>query len=155
MSISRDIAQEQNKYKNQNNVSFFNVTCYILPANGRAVSHFVRVPELSPTLSGFQGSTPLSPSWCCQDLGSLLRLWYHENLRIFSDRLINDEDRTWFEELLKEKLKTNFEMEYSEVVPQEPIIYGDFMTQNIDVRPYREIVDHGKVPWDLCISSHT
>ena len=97
--------------------------------------------EQSPTLD----FPPLFPFVFPQDLSSLLRLWYHENLRIFSDRLINDEDRKWFADLLKEKMKANFEMSYDDVVPQDPIIYGDFMTQNIDVRPYIEIADHAKV----------
>ena len=83
-----------------------------------------------------------------------MRLWYHECLRIFCDRLINDEDRKWFEDLLKAKMAANFQMKYKDVVTQEPIIYGDFMTQNIDVRPYIEIVDHVKVLYNTILSPY-
>ena len=31
----------------------------------------------------------------------LLKLWVHECLSVFSDRLINDEDRSWFQVTLK------------------------------------------------------
>ena len=44
-------------------------------------------------------------------------------------------------------------MKYKDVVTQEPIIYGDFMTQNIDVRPYIEIVDHVKVMYNTIVSA--
>lgn len=71
----------------------------------------------------------------------LLRLWYHESCRVFQDRLINDEDRNWFTNLLKEKIKNNFNLEYSEVIQTEPVIYGDFMVQNTDTKVYAEIND--------------
>lgn len=30
------------------------------------------------------------------------KIWIHENLRVFHDRLINDEDKDWFYDLLME-----------------------------------------------------
>lgn len=36
----------------------------------------------------------------CQDPVILVRLWYHENMRVFHDRLIDERDRTYFKELL-------------------------------------------------------
>ena len=36
-----------------------------------------------------------------ENIPQLLRLWYHENLRVFQDRLVNDEDRDWFSNLLQ------------------------------------------------------
>ncbi len=35
-------------------------------------------------------------------LGMLQRLWVHEVMRVFADRLINDEDRAGFVEAMKE-----------------------------------------------------
>lgn len=32
----------------------------------------------------------------------LVRLWYHENMRIFHDRLIDDADRKYFKNILRE-----------------------------------------------------
>ncbi|XP_067907506.1 dynein axonemal heavy chain 1 [Heterodontus francisci] len=68
----------------------------------------------------------------------LLRLWYHESCRVFKDRLVNDSDRNWFENLMHSKLLelgTSFE----EVAPQQPVLYGDFMAIGTDNRIYQFI----------------
>ncbi|RUS78759.1 hypothetical protein EGW08_013475 [Elysia chlorotica] len=75
----------------------------------------------------------------------LLRLWYHESCRVFQDRLVNDEDRIWFENLLKEKMEQDFQTSFDDVVVQKPIIFGDFMNANMDPRPYTLIEDHDKL----------
>ena len=64
---------------------------------------------------------------------------------MFQDRLVNDEDRNWFGNLLKLKMKENFEINYDDIVTSEPLLYGDFLTQNLDNRPYLEIVDYDKM----------
>jgi dynein heavy chain, axonemal len=76
-----------------------------------------------------------------KSIESCLKLWYHENCRVFQDRLINDEDREWFNNLLKEKMKSDYNLEFNQVVTVEPVIYGDFMVPNADPRIYAEIED--------------
>ncbi|KAH3738283.1 hypothetical protein DPMN_044915 [Dreissena polymorpha] len=61
-----------------------------------------------------------------QGLASLLRLWYHESCRVFQDRLVNDEDRDWFDNLCKEKMKKDFQASVEEVINNDLILYGDF-----------------------------
>lgn len=80
-----------------------------------------------------------------QGVPDLLRLWYHESLRVFSDRLVNDDDRTWFSDQLKGQMKSKFNTAFEDVVQQEPVLYGDFMVANVDNRPYQEIEDHAKM----------
>ena len=80
-----------------------------------------------------------------QQLNDLLRLWYHENKRVFADRLVNNEDNDWFDGLLKSKMKDVYSLEFSDVVTLEPVLYGDFMIPNIDNKIYAEIEDHDKV----------
>uniref|UniRef100_A0A8C3GR01 Dynein axonemal heavy chain 1 n=1 Tax=Cairina moschata TaxID=8855 RepID=A0A8C3GR01_CAIMO len=75
---------------------------------------------------------------------NLLRLWYHESCRVFSDRLVTKEDQTWFDNLMKsmmEELDTTFE----EVVPSQPVLFGDFMEQDAHVRLYKEINSQEKI----------
>ena len=74
---------------------------------------------------------------------AFLRLWYHESCRVFQDRLVNDEDRQWFDDLAKQKMKEDFGQEFDEVVTQSPLLYGDFMTG--DSGSYEEITDQTKV----------
>ncbi|CAF1941259.1 unnamed protein product [Rotaria magnacalcarata] len=69
----------------------------------------------------------------------LLRLWYHENCRVFQDRLINDEDRNWFRSLLGEHVVADFNINFDEVI-KEPVLYGDFVSTGSD-KSYQEIID--------------
>lgn len=72
----------------------------------------------------------------------LARLWVHENLRVFADRLTSEEDHQWLRSLIKSKVEGLFGMSWEMVVPRDRLIYGDFVgsTQS-DVRIYDEISD--------------
>jgi dynein heavy chain len=59
-----------------------------------------------------------------------VRLWVHECRRVFRDRLINDEDRSWFNGLIQRSTEETFKLSWEEVVPQEPLLYGDFIDAN-------------------------
>ena len=75
----------------------------------------------------------------------LLRLWYHENSRVFQDRLVNDEDRTWFTALIKDKMNKDFKVSFDDVVSDSPMIYGDFMVPGVENPIYAEITNYEKV----------
>lgn len=70
---------------------------------------------------------------------------YHENCRIFQDRLVDDADRNWFKMLLEEKLVNDFQVKFSDVVTRVPLFYGDFMLPSAEVKVYNEITDESKV----------
>lgn len=38
----------------------------------------------------------------------MIRLWIHECSRVFSDRLVNEDDKDWFRNLIMELLATQF-----------------------------------------------
>ena len=80
-----------------------------------------------------------------QGINDLMKLWYHESCRVFQDRLVNDEDRNWFDDLMKTKMKEDFKVDPAEVLKNQPIIFGDFLTQGGGDKPYVEITDHEKV----------
>ena len=75
----------------------------------------------------------------------LLRLWFHENCRVFQDRLVNDEDRKWFINLMTEKMTSGFDVIYEDVVDKVPLVYGDFMIPNSENKIYAEVTDYSKV----------
>jgi dynein heavy chain len=70
----------------------------------------------------------------------LARLWVHETLRVFGDRLTNEEDHTWLRSLLKSKVEDLYGMKWEIVMPRDRLIYGDFMGAT-EVRIYDEIPD--------------
>lgn len=46
---------------------------------------------------------------------SCRRLWAHEALRIFHDRLVNDDDRRWFGNYLKAAVQEHLHLNFDEV----------------------------------------
>lgn len=78
-------------------------------------------------------------------MNGLLRLWCHECSRVFEDRLVNTDDRDWFQDLLKSRISLDFELDPVEVLGSGPLLYGDFMVPNTDNKIYEEITDMDKV----------
>ena len=88
------------------------------------------------------------------DKAALIRLWTHEALRVFGDRLISDSDRNWFQGHLSTVCTSKFGSNFTDVfkhldvagtkiiTPNELrcLIFGDYMSQN-DPKPYVEIKD--------------
>ena len=75
------------------------------------------------------------------EVKDLLRLWYHENMRVFHDRLTTQEDRNYLIKMLTEFFK-EYEYQTEDVLNVERILFGDF-TQNrdSDTKPYIQIDD--------------
>lgn len=57
----------------------------------------------------------------------LVRMWIHENQRVFSDRLINNEDRDWLNSQLIEEAKDTFDLQIPDIYNSEKLIFGDYM----------------------------
>jgi len=64
----------------------------------------------------------------------LLRLWIHENKRVFEDRMTTREDHDWFLTLMQGQLSKHFGMEWKDVVQNDRLIYGDYMIPGADPR---------------------
>ncbi|KAL0978572.1 hypothetical protein UPYG_G00172390 [Umbra pygmaea] len=74
----------------------------------------------------------------------LLQLWYHESCRVFQDRLVNADDRDWFDKLLQERIQ-EFGCRFEEVVPCQPVLFGDFMVPGVEHKVYQLIEDRKKL----------
>ncbi|XP_065194434.1 dynein axonemal heavy chain 1-like [Sycon ciliatum] len=115
------------------------ITSQLLPTPAK--SHYTfNLRDLSKV---FQGLLMAKPSKVKDDVG-LYRLWFHECCRVFEDRLVNNEDRNWFEDLLRNKMATDLNVSVDDVLPHGLPIYGDF-AQGSDVKTYEEITDIGKM----------
>lgn len=81
------------------------------------------------------------------------RLFYHECLRVFHDRLINIEDRSYFYHLMSTICSKNFqnpilEVPDDEIIERPPLLlFGDFLNPAVpkENRIYAEIPDIAKL----------
>ena len=88
----------------------------------------------------FQGICSASEKHC-QEVVEVVRYWYHENLRVFHDRLTTEEDRKYLKEILNSQLP-QFGLQLNDVMNTERLIIGDFMGgREVDVKPYIQVKD--------------
>ncbi|CAB9499374.1 heavy chain, flagellar inner arm I1 complex [Seminavis robusta] len=60
----------------------------------------------------------------------LVRIWAHEGLRLFSDRLVEEEDRKWCNELLDEVAKKHFAHVDFDVALARPLFYTNWVSKD-------------------------
>ncbi|KAJ9454440.1 Dynein-1-beta heavy chain [Diplonema papillatum] len=99
----------------------------------------------------FQGIIQVVPRTCTSSQQAV-RLWVHENSRCYYDRLVSNEDRTYFvEEVMGPTLLRKFPIAQKMNIPElfeEPVIWGDFLKPSVPVeeRLYEECTDLRKLP---------
>jgi dynein heavy chain len=76
----------------------------------------------------------------------LLQLWFHENMRVFADRMINDEDKLVLQELMFVQAEKEFSVNKDSILDRERIIFGDYQFGNeSENRPYQIVDDMSKM----------
>ncbi len=113
-------------------------------------SHYVfNLRDLSKCIQGVLQAD----SGSLREAIDLLRLFSHECLRVFHDRLVNVEDKHYFYKLLAEVNTKSFgnailELPKEDIILKPPtILFGDFMQPSTpcDERIYEEIKDMSKL----------
>ncbi|CEL98551.1 unnamed protein product [Vitrella brassicaformis CCMP3155] len=78
---------------------------------------------------------------------SLVRMWYHENLRVFHDRLINTQDRSDFKQMVDSVCDSVLQMRLKDICKDQDgdPIFASFSVNNPDMEnaPYDQITDAG------------
>ncbi|XP_071813132.1 dynein axonemal heavy chain 3-like isoform X2 [Apostichopus japonicus] len=87
------------------------------------------------------------------DKDKLIRLWIHEVYRVFYDRLIDNQDRVTFFEIVKEMTQSHFKQSMDKVLSHltpsgkliddniRSLFFGDFGDPDTDTKDYDEIVN--------------
>jgi len=75
----------------------------------------------------------------------IIKLWAHEVLRVFADRLNSLADREQFKGFLNEQMEANFQMNYAEhaTTNNEDSIFVDFLNENMKI--YEAVTDFPKL----------
>ena len=93
----------------------------------------------------FQGTLQGSPD-LVKEKDQMIRLWSHECMRVFYDRLIDDEDRGWFKKLVEANVKEFFGLEWAKIKGKhENIIFCSFCDPKSLTKPYQEWVDRENI----------
>lgn len=74
---------------------------------------------------------------------ALLKLWSHESSRVFRDRLINEDDKGWFNKAVLKQLHTTLEVPDWTLGNFADLMFGNFV--NRDDKDYKELTDKQKI----------
>uniref|UniRef100_A0A3P8PCE0 AAA+ ATPase domain-containing protein n=1 Tax=Astatotilapia calliptera TaxID=8154 RepID=A0A3P8PCE0_ASTCA len=110
-----------------------------------AKSHYVfNLRDLSKCVQGILQCEPSQ----VRDKTQIFRLFCHECQRVFHDRLINTQDKTYFNTIICEMARRYFDihLESSHFV-SHPIIFGDFIKMHAEKedRLYEDLTDMNKI----------
>lgn len=99
--------------------------------------------DVSKVFQGILTSKPIS----VQNPETMAKLWVNESQRVFYDRLINNEDKSWFTHLICELLNRCFRMnmEHDNIFVKEKIMFGDLLKLEAPIQLYEEIRDRTKL----------
>jgi len=89
-----------------------------------AKSHYIY--NLRDISKVFQGITKASFK-SVRDDNDFIKLWAHECMRVFQDRMINEQDLSFFEGILKNIILTKFKREWNMIVNVEPLLWATFV----------------------------
>ncbi|NWJ00116.1 DYH3 protein, partial [Crypturellus undulatus] len=113
-------------------------------------SHYVfNLRDFSRVIKGVL----LCPHTHLQDGDKLIRLWIHEVYRVFYDRLVDQEDRNVFFQMVKETISNNFKQSIDKVLSHlsptgkisddniRSLFFGDYLKPDSTVKIYDEITN--------------
>ncbi|XP_062864847.1 dynein axonemal heavy chain 6 isoform X2 [Trichomycterus rosablanca] len=110
-----------------------------------AKSHYVfNLRDLSKCVQGMLQCEPGT----VQDQNQIFRLFCHECQRVFHDRLVNNEDKTYFNTMICEMASKYFGINLeSSYLTNHPIIFGDFIKVGAPKsdRVYEDLTDMDKI----------
>jgi len=125
---------------------FLRVSSELLPTPSRP--HYLF--SMRDLARAVQGIMQIRSAHCGADVRSTLtRLWYHEQLRVYGDRLATASDSDWLEELLDEQVRVAFGVRggVPGLLEGRDSVFGDFMRPGVprEERVYEEMRDMGRV----------
>ncbi|CAL6082691.1 Dynein_heavy chain [Hexamita inflata] len=85
-------------------------------------------------------------------IGNLLKVFIHENQRVFGDRLINQTDQKWLLNTIDEQMQKHISLRMKDIFgdkdPSE-LLYGDFLAPSANKTAYQQINDYSALSTKL------
>ncbi|KAI5062354.1 hypothetical protein GOP47_0022893 [Adiantum capillus-veneris] len=127
---------------------------HLLPTPSK--SHYTfNLRDYAKVIQGMMLQQPSTVAQGSEGAKQFIRLWVHEVLRVFYDRLVDDEDRNWLLEYLKTLTKNHFHQEFEKLfshlladssptigqIEMRRCFFGDYTNEDIESRTYDEILN--------------
>ena len=78
----------------------------------------------------------------CTEVKDIARIFCHESMRVYHDRLTTEEDREYLKQLLASQIPNFSGSKVEDVLDQPRILYGDFLQgRDQDPRVYQQVTD--------------
>ncbi|CAD7935566.1 unnamed protein product [Amoebophrya sp. A120] len=126
--------------------AYFRITADLLPTPLKCHYTF----NLRDPAKMIQGMMMIDVKKGFENPMDLINLWMHEACRCFRDRLINEQDCSWFNKMIFTKLKQSVGADFPEALPKDldvddiaELVYGDFMDR-VD-KKYIAVPDNAKM----------
>jgi dynein heavy chain 1 len=109
--------------------------------------HYIYSPrELSRWVRAmFEAMAPAGGEQQSLSLDELVRLWLHEALRLFSDRLTTQEECTWTDEKINEIAHKHFRGADLNKCLVRPVLYSDWLSKRYESVEQEELREHIKL----------
>lgn len=78
-------------------------------------------------------------------LPDFIRIWYHEGLRLFYDRLVDEKDKSWTKDLFKSVIEECFPFADTSTIMKEPVLFSDWLSLNyesVDKQELYKFIQH-------------
>lgn len=126
-----------------NTIEIYNKISSELRATPAKFHYLFNLRDVSKVIQGILMTKPVSiqtPETAC-------KLWVNECMRVFHDRLINDEDREWFIENIMDSVRGAWRVpvEKDEMFGSSKVMFGDLLKLEAPVKLYEEIKDPNKL----------
>ncbi|KAE8635010.1 hypothetical protein XENTR_v10002490 [Xenopus tropicalis] len=110
-----------------------------LPPTPSKFHYIFNLRDLSRVYNGLVLTTPER----FQTVAQMVRVWRNENLRVFHDRLVNEEDKLVVQGHIKHLIEEHFQASL-EHATRDPILFGDYRTGMSEGEPrvYEDIQDY-------------
>ena len=104
-------------------IQLYTSTSNLFKATPAKTHYTFNLRDLGRVFQGISQATSISIT----NEVDLIKLWIHECDRVFKDRLVNDIDRTTYEQTLSTIMKSSMKRDYLSYLKDGSIIFGDFV----------------------------
>ena len=77
----------------------------------------------------------------------IIKLWAHEVMRVFQDRLMNEYDRKKFQKIVNDQMEAQFSMNYNDNAKtgDRDAVFVAFLQEDEEIKVYEEVKDFGNL----------